>query len=304
MPETTRRLRDGNRASKTAEYMALFRAIESGRSPKARLFEDELARAFLSPGLKLANAASRLPGIGRLVPAYIDRRWPGPRLSGAVRTRLIDDMTREALGAGARQVVILGAGYDTRGFRLVDHARVRVYEVDHPATQAVKRERLARALGSLPEEVTFVPIDFDREELAAVLETAGWRRDLPSFVIWEGVLSYLTPEAVDATLRWVASAAAGSRLAFTYVDRTSLESSAAGEPSPEAWIGAVNRVGEPFRFGLDPAGLDAYLAERELRLLSDQSTADALAELKPGLAGKTALPRFYRVALAEVGGGG
>ena len=280
--------------------MALFRAIESGSPSGARLFEDELARAFLSPGLRVAATASRVPVLGRLIPAYIDRRWPGPRLSAVVRTRLIDDMTRDALRAGASQVAILGAGYDTRAVRLVDRARARAFEVDHPATQAVKRERLERALGRLPDGVTFVPIDFDRDELASVLDGAGWRRDAKSFVIWEGVLSYLTPEAVDRTLRWVTSAAPGSGLAFTYVDRASLEGTGARDRSSEAWIGAVSRVGEPFRFGLEPETLEDYLARRGLRLMSDGSTAAALAELNPRLASRASVPAFYRVALAEV----
>jgi len=99
--------------------MALFRAIESAKPPNMRLFEDPLAIAFLHGRLRIAALAARLPILARLVPWYIDRRWPGPRPSAVVRTRAIDDAVREALvDGGCRQLVLLGAGYDTRAYRL------------------------------------------------------------------------------------------------------------------------------------------------------------------------------------------
>src|SRR5207249_10059749 len=99
-----------HRSSRTAEFMAFFRALESvRRPPSARLFDDRFAPAFLRPWLRAVVGLSRLPVVGRLVPWYIDRRWPGARSSGIARTRLIDDVVRDALREKIEQVVILGA---------------------------------------------------------------------------------------------------------------------------------------------------------------------------------------------------
>ena len=104
--------------SQTAEYVALFRALETAKPSSERLFSDPLAVAFLRPSLRAAVALARLPAVGRLVPALIDRRWPGPRASAVARTRVIDDVVQQAVGRGLDQLVLLGAGYDSRPYRL------------------------------------------------------------------------------------------------------------------------------------------------------------------------------------------
>jgi methyltransferase (TIGR00027 family) len=182
-------VRDG-RASRTAEQNALFRALEA------------------------AQPASR-----DWIPRLIDRRWPGPRSCVVARTRLLDDWIAVALEAPVEQVVILGAGFDTRAYRLPALRGRAVFEVDHPDTQAAKRRQLERALGCAPRHVRFVALDFQRGDLATALGAAGFRESGRSLVLWEGTTNYLTEAAVDATLRWCARAAPGSRLLFTYVHR-------------------------------------------------------------------------------------
>src|SRR5438128_7077471 len=217
-----------HRSGRTAEFMALFRALESvRRPPSARLFDDRFARAFLRPSLRAVVGLSRVPVAGRVVPWYIDRRWPGARSSGIARTRLIDDLVSEALRDGIGQVVILGAGFDCRAYRIAGIERCRVFEVDHPATQAVKTARLGRMLGDLPAHVVFVPLDFGQQAIDRALNASGFDRSARAVYIWEGVTNYLTEAAVDATLRHFATAASGSRLLFTYVHRGLLDGSAA-----------------------------------------------------------------------------
>src|ERR1700722_1559108 len=104
--------------SRTAEYMALFRAVETAEPPGRRLFEDPYAIPLLSGSLKFLAAVARISVIGKLVPAFLDLGWPYTRSSGVVRTRLIDDLVREAIHAGAQQLVLLGAGFDSRAYRL------------------------------------------------------------------------------------------------------------------------------------------------------------------------------------------
>src|SRR5262249_59401268 len=134
-------------ASRTAALVALYRAIESSRSAATRLFDDSLAPAFLGWRFRWALRLSRLPLLGAALPwSIVDGHWSGPRGTVAVRTRYIDDVLGAALRGGAEQVVILGAGFDCRAYRIPDIARTRVFEVDHPATQAKKTAVITRQL--------------------------------------------------------------------------------------------------------------------------------------------------------------
>jgi len=201
---------------RTAEYMALFRALETRRPAAERCFADPLALAFLAFPLKLAVSLAGVPLVGGVVPWVIDRRVPGPRPSAVARTLLIDDALTVAIARGLEQVVILGAGYDSRPYRMRGIDRLAVFEVDHPDTQAVKRRVVERAFDGLPDHVRLAPIDFDHEPLGKVLDAAGLIRGRATFTIWEGVVSYLTPEAVDATVRWASAASGtGSELVMT-----------------------------------------------------------------------------------------
>lgn len=283
--------------SKTADYVALFRAIESSRPEGERLFDDPYAECFLDGKLKFGARLAR-NRLGRsFVCSYIDRNWPGSRPSVSVRTRLIDDAVRSAIAGGASQMAILGAGYDTRANRLAADPTLRVFELDQPPTQERKKACLLARTGSLQENVTFVPFDLLDEGVGKPLETAGFERGGLSVCIWEGVLSYLTPEAVDQTIEWVTSACApGSRLVFTYIDVALLERGGSSQPP---WSAQVARVGEPFRFGLDPDTLDDFLGARGLRKCWDVSTADAIRD-EPSVTRRSEAPDFYRVAEAEV----
>jgi methyltransferase (TIGR00027 family) len=291
-------MREG-RASRTAEINALFRALEHALPAERRLFEDPLARVFLGWPLSLVGHLAALPGFREFAIWYIDRRWPGPRSSIAARTRLIDDWIGEALREPIEQFVILGAGFDSRAWRLAGLRELPVFEVDHPDTQAAKREALARARGGAPELVRFVASDFTRRDLEQSMAAAGYRESVRSFILWEGVTNYLSAAAVDATLAWCARAAAGSRLLFTYIHRDVLT-------RPSAFYGAdrvfasLEKYGEQFRFGLDPAQLRDFLAQRGFRLERDAGAAEYRARYYGEAARAMRGHEFYRVALARV----
>jgi methyltransferase (TIGR00027 family) len=287
------------RPSRTAEFMALFRALETCRRPAAaRLFEDPLATGFLGPGLGLVAGAARLPPLGRFLASAIDRRWPGARSSGIARTRLIDDAVRRALAQGAEQLVLLGAGFDSRAYRLPGIEATRVFEVDHPATLGRKRTRLLRRLGRLPGHVALVPLDFGREDLTPALRAAGFRSGARSFFVWEGVTNYLSAAAVDQTLRFVGGAAPGSGLVFTYVHRDVVAGSWSGEglgPLSDT----LRRAGEAWTFGIDPAALRGLLAARGLELLEDVGSVEYRARYL-GAGAHLRGYEFYRAAVATV----
>jgi methyltransferase (TIGR00027 family) len=170
-----------------------------------------------------------------------------------------------------------------------------VFEVDHPDTQAAKLHVLECELESWPDQVTFVPVDLDRDQLANSLTDAGLRGGLATFTIWEGVASYLTPQAVDATVRWARSVSGpGSHLVLTYVHRGVIDETVQF-PHAAAWVRSVARAGEPFVFGFEPAELPVYLNRRGWDLAADVSTTEAL--VRYGLPSRR-VPGFYRIAHA------
>jgi methyltransferase (TIGR00027 family) len=292
-------MRDGH-ASRTAEHNALFRALESSLPENRRLFNDPLARALLTWPFAVLTRLAVIPGLRELVPWVIDNRWPGVRSSVVARTRLIDDAIASSLGEKPEQLVILGAGFDSRAYRLAGLRDITVFEVDHPDTQTTKRQALERVLSGLPKHVRFVAVDFNQRDLESVMPAAGYRESARTFILWEGVTNYLTEAAVDTTLRWCARASPGSLLIFTYVHRDVLT-------RPGAFIGterlfaSLAKVGEKLTFGMEPGKLPEFLAKRGLSLESDVGAAEYRERYFKDAARNMRGHEFYRVALARVG---
>jgi len=291
--------RTNDRPSRTAEFMALFRAIETAEPPRHRLFEDPYAAALLTGPLRALAGLARLPVAGRLATYFLDLGWPRTRSSAVVRTRLIDDLVRQAVGGGARQALLLGAGFDSRPYRLEELRDVPLFEVDHPSTQKAKRQRLEARLGRLPGNVRFVPVDFEKDDLENALLHAGFDTDVAAVAVWEGVVSYLTPAAVDQNFRMLARILAqGSELIFSYVHRGALDGSVAFREA-RRWKSRVRSSGEPFIFGFDPAGLADYLRPRGFTLVRDLSTAEAAKSYCEPLRRSEPGSELYRIAAAR-----
>ena len=293
------------RSSHTAALVALYRAIESSSPPATRLFDDPFAPLFLGWRFRTALRLARLPVIGTAMPwSLVDGHWSGPRGTVAVRTRYIDDCLVDALRHGVKQVVILGAGFDCRAYRIPEIAESRVFEADHPATQATKKEIVSRRLRTLPSHVTYVPIDFTAGPLDAVMQASGYRPDTRTFFICEGVTHYLPADTVDAVFRYVSRSTAGSRLVFTYIHRGMLDGSARFAGADNT-LATVRRAGEPYTFGFDPADLPHYLAARGLSLVEDVGADTYRARyLRPRGRGQEPLSEYQRAALATVGASG
>jgi methyltransferase (TIGR00027 family) len=286
-------------ASRTAEYMAFFRALESARPAGRRIIHDPFASAFVSPPLRRAVRLSRLGLIGPMVRRFADRRLPGARTSAIARTRLIDDILLARLPERPRQVVLLGAGFDCRAYRLPLPDATTVFEVDHPSTQAVKIARLRSALPTIPKHVRFVGIDFNRESLPEVLRAAGFDPSQLSFFVWEGVSHYLTQEAVDKVLKVVATCGRGSLLIFTYIHAGLLDGSVEFDGGAQI-LQDVAGLGEPWTFGILPEQLGDYLARRGLQLESDDGARDYRKRCFGSAAAKMQGYDFYHVAAAHV----
>jgi methyltransferase (TIGR00027 family) len=290
-------------ASLTAEVIAAARAIESSRAENVRLLYDPFARCFLSkPPIRSLVWFAGLLGTHDAINSVADRVLgpPGLMMSFCCRTRCIDDALSAALTAGYGQVLILGAGYDSRAYRIRGIEKTKVFEVDHPATQEVKRMRLQRVLADVPSHVVFVPVDFEREDLGNRLKAAGFEACTLTFVIWEGVTQYIPAEAVDSTLNFVATTCSPrSKIAFTYIHRGVLDGSEHFRGASKLTAGA-RRLGEPWLFGLRPEDLFPFLSTRGLVLLEDLGAHDQRDRYLVPRGRMGLLPEFTHVVVAQV----
>jgi methyltransferase (TIGR00027 family) len=179
------------------------------------------------------------------------------RLFTAARSRIAEDALAKAVERGVRQVVILGAGLDTFALRNPHAARISIFEVDHPATQAWKRQRLMRAELAPPPWLTFVPVDFEHDDLPQKLSSAGFQRTSAAFFTWLGVVPYLTRHAIDDTLGYIASIP-NSEVVFDYVEppetfTEDLKAHAA------ARMAQLEKINELWVSSFQPAGVAALL---------------------------------------------
>jgi methyltransferase (TIGR00027 family) len=247
-------------ASHTALRVAIRRA-EHQVLDHPKLFDDPLSLRIIG----IEEAANIQPGVisrrQRLTPSF--------RAFMAVRSRYAEDELARAVAAGIRQYVVLGAGLDTFSCRNpYSGAGLRVFEIDHPATQAWKRGQLAAANIDVPDSVTFVPTDFERQTLADSLLGTAFRFDAPTFFSWLGVTPYLTEAAFTETLAVVAAMPRSSGIVFDYaVPRESLNEKQ--KMALDALSALVGSIGEPFRLFWEPAKLDARLRQMGFTEIED-----------------------------------
>lgn len=250
-------------ASRTALSPTIIRAIESLASEDRRVCYDPLAAEFLGDSRRESYRMVRGNRLLTKLWLWTLRIDPaGTKAEAVARTRYIDDYLEECISHALQQVVILGAGYDSRAYRFKALERLAVFEVDHPDTQRVKIANVKRVLGHLPSWVSYVPVDFEKEDFGDKLFQAGYKRDLKTVFIWEGVTMYISAEAVDSTLAFVAAnSGTGSSIIFNYYYKSYVEGT-----SPLKWVKrelrSYRRMGEPLRFGIESDDIQAFLMAR------------------------------------------
>jgi methyltransferase (TIGR00027 family) len=257
-----------------AGHRAAHQVLEHGR-----IFADPLALRILGAEAEQAiEEAEREPA----------RR--GLRLFIAVRTRFAEDALAAAIARGATQLVVLGAGLDTYAYRAELGDRLRIFEVDHPATQAWKRARLTDAGIAIPDALTYAPVDFEREGLAEGLAGAGFDPARRTFFTWLGVTPYLTEPAIFATLRFIAQLPGGAEVVFDYANPPEAIRDPARRAAHEELAVRVAAAGEAFRSYLDSETLNADLAKLDFHEIEDLGPAEIAARYFPER--KTPASRF------------
>ena len=222
------------------------------------------------------------------------------------RTKHIDGLLTEAARGGLEQVLVLGAGFDTRAYRFQKHLpKVKFFELDLPATIAHKEATVRQIFGKTPKNVTYVPIDFNTQDLGAVLKAKGFYSKRKTFVIWEGVTYYITAEAVDKTLRFISSQSApGSTVVFDYMPEPAVKGDYKKYPTARRAAFRVALAGEPLLSGLPEGGeaVNGYIKDRGLEVISDLGPQELTQMYLVGSDGKPdgKPPGHFRIVYARV----
>ncbi|HKD79769.1 MAG TPA: class I SAM-dependent methyltransferase [Candidatus Angelobacter sp.] len=268
-----------NEPSRTALLVARQRAAHQVLDDGA-ILNDQFAMKILREDekdvLQFANAHP-LASIGRLFTA--------------ARSRIAEDALSGAVERGIRQIVILGAGLDTFALRSPHGARqISIYEVDHPATQAWKRQRLAEAQLALPPSLILVPVDFEQDDLGKTLVGAGFQPNSPAFFTWLGVVPYLTQEAIGSTLDYMASIQ-NSEVVFDYMEPPQALSEEIRELVTER-TKQLEKMDERWASCFEPANIAAFLRSHGFCDIEDINFQEirsrfgrAVYRLAPGQAG-------------------
>jgi methyltransferase (TIGR00027 family) len=211
------------------------------------------------------------------------------RLFTAARSRIAEDALSNAVERGIRQIVVLGAGLDTFALRN-PHDGLEIYEVDHPATQAWKRERLAEAQIAIPPSLVFVPVDFERDDMGEKLAAAGFQQNSPAFFTWLGVVTYLTQDAIGRTLDYISSIQ-NSEVVLDYIEPAEAFSEELRQLEKQR-VEQLEKIGERLDSRFEPAGIAAILRSHGFGAIEDIGFEEiasrfggAVQGLAPGHAG-------------------
>jgi methyltransferase (TIGR00027 family) len=266
-----------NPVAQTAFGPMVLAAVEHNEPPGRRLVDDDLADLFLPASLRLLVGATRWGPARRLMIRGSEFTGPGLWVNMACRKHFIDDKLNAALSdiKAIDAVVILGAGLDTRPYRLTRQVRIPVFEVDLPVNIAMKAKTVRRVLGELPLSVRLVALDFEHDDLLTSLAEHGYRTDCRAFFICEGVTQYLTEDGVRRTLEGLRAAAPGSRLVFTYVRRDFIDG--ANRYGTRTLYRNMRQRHQIWQFGLQPDEVAGFIGDYGWRLV-EQAGPDELVQ--------------------------
>jgi methyltransferase (TIGR00027 family) len=260
--------------SRTAEWTCVSRAASSLESDSHYRSDDHIALLLVPTFLK---PVLHIPLIRRFCIRVVAPK--GIYEYTIARTKYIDSVFREALARGFDQVLIFGAGFDTRALRFRTEAGdTKIFELDVPITQKAKLGQYGKRGLSIPANVEFISIDFDKESLSEKLEEAGFHRDGRSLFLMEGLLMYLKPESVDETFKIIRRfAGEGSEVIFDYVRAPVLRRAGLYYGEKDI-VNSVAKAGEQWYFGIEEGEIERFLNEYGLRV-SEHKDAQELERM-------------------------
>ncbi len=258
--------------SKTAMGVLLARFAESRKPESERICYDPYAVHFISP--KISEWAARHPEEVNAMHEQRERFLPGLNNSIVARVRFFDDFVKRSIDEGTLQLVILGAGYDSRAYRIEGLKKIRTFEVDQPDTQAVKMDRIKEIFGHLPDHVVYVSADLGRDDLGQRLAEKGYDRSLKTLFLMEGILMHLQPTAVDEILSFIVkNSSKRSSILFDYHPQSMVDGSSELETGMNIW-NHVSQLGEPFQFGIKEGTIETFLVERGFSQVHNLTSED------------------------------
>ncbi len=261
-------------AAKTGAGPTMMVAVEQYFPKKQRIIEDSLAYQVLPFGIRTIAGVLHSALARDWMVRTTEKSFPGIWGGMMCRKRYIDEKLIEA-ASQIEAVVDLGAGFDTRAYRLSALADIPVWEVDQPENIQPKRARLRKLFEEVPSHVRLVSIDFDQEQLSTVLAAHGYPAGQRTFFIWEAVTQYLTETGIRGTFDFLAKAARGSRLAFTYVRKDFIDGK--NRYGQEAAYEQYISKGKFWLFGMDPEEVPSFLESYGWRVVEHLGYED-LAE--------------------------
>ena len=286
--------------SSTAYGAAVLRATENLLPEDKRLFEDPYSEKLLPPIYKFFVDIMRAPKIWRFLVNIREKSTPGVIGGIICRTRYIDEVLINAAKEGIETVVNLGAGADSRAFRIPGIESIPYFELDHPEVLKFKRSIINKKLGGLPSNLSLVPIDFNNQELGEELKKAGYDLSSTTLFIWEGVTQYISKEAIDNTIKYVAQSSTGSKIIFTYVLESFINGSYIPDGLNTLYKTVLKRENPLWFCGFVPAEMPEYLSKYSLYLIEDVGTEEFLERyIKPKGRDLTVF-EIERTVLAEV----
>ncbi len=284
-----------DQSSQSALGVALFRAIESQKPEARRICNDPYARAFI-------------PTVTYwLVKLIVDsglyeRMGPGAVGFITVRERYIDDYLKSRLAEGLDQVVLLGAGFDTRAYRIPGIEKTRVFEVDFPATQDAKRKGLRKVVDPFPAYVNFTPVDFNTQSLAECLQRSNYNEQAKTLFIWQGVTYFLEAKSVDSTLDFITNhSGPGSSVIFDYLYKEIFQDP--DNSYGKALKRAAKISGEEYMFGIDRGQVEPFLTQRGFYHIHNMTIEELKQRYFTGVNAGRTVPRDIAIVSAEVNRG-
>jgi len=280
------------KAIDTGMGVAYVRATGMLYPKEKRLFEDPYSEKLLSPLYKLLIFLQRSPKINDAIVKLKEMGW------FFCRFRYIDDVLKNNIKE-IEAVVNLGAGMDCRAYYVPGIENIRYFEVDYPSIIKEKKAKMGKILGKLPGHVVYVPIDFEKQSLDAELEKAGYDLTSKTLFISEGVTQYISKEANDSTLKYVAQAAPGSKIVFTYIIKSFIEGKNIHDGIKVLYKYMVKKY-KLFIYGLDPNNIGDYLSKYSLSLIEDIGSEEMEERYMKLVDLDLKVFEIERIALAEV----